>query len=78
MAPDEPLGPSESAQSGADTVAPVSCAIASSTSALTELSANTAGTSSRRMVRTSAAVSPADACPRVERDGITVAMTSRP
>jgi hypothetical protein len=29
-------------------------------------------------VRTSSAVSPAEACPRVERDGITVAITSSP
>ena len=43
----------------------------------TELSANTAGTCSRRIVRTSAAVSPAEAWPRVEREGITVAITSR-
>ena len=78
VAPADPFGPSASAYSGGDTFAPASRAIARSTSALTELSANTAGTCSRRIVRTSSAVSPADACPRVERDGITVAITSRP
>ncbi len=60
---------------GGRRAAPVSCAIASSTLALTERSAKIARTRSRRIVSTSFARSPADACACVESDGITVPTT---
>ena len=78
VAPSEPSGPSASAHSALPTVAPDSSAIACSTLLLTELSANTTFTPSCSIVSTSSARSPADACPWVESDGMTVPMTSSP
>ena len=77
-APSEPAGPSVSAHSGRPTRAPVSRAIASSTSGLTELSAKIAFTRSRRIVSTSAAVSPADGCARSRATGSRRRRRARP
>ena len=67
-----------SAHSALPTRAPDSRAIASSTSGLTELSAKTAFTRSRRIVSTSSEISPADGWATVERDGITAPTTRMP
>ena len=78
VAPSEPAGPSVSAHSAAPTFAPVSRAIAASTFGFTELSAKIAFTPAVRIVSISSAVSPAEGCPSVESDGMTVPMTSMP
>ena len=67
-----------SAHSGRPTRAPASRAIAASTFGLTELSAKTALTRSRRIVAISSAVSPADGCATVERAGMTAPTTRSP
>ena len=78
VAPGDPAGPRASAYRDVTMLAPASRATLRSRAALTERSEKMARTCARRIVRTSAAVSPADACPCVESDGMTVPMTWKP